>query len=259
MSKAFNKKLNEIVSDYKKDSNETKVLSELKKLIMSHKSERYITVLYSKAKKEFKKHSKDQTFLKKISPPTELTQRVLSENVTRRDNQTMMQVDRDMLVEIAKFKSGRNSTQLAIWIMMVSGRRVSEVANGKFVVKKGSKNIFFKGMLKKRTDVQGEHELFLLTSKTTFRKVYQKFKQMMKGRSSATLNDTVNKKLKSMFGPEMRSHKLRGIYANYIIKFHNPENLKPNTVIMNALGHSTTTTSLSYTGFELNFDKPVKF
>ena len=129
-------------------------------------------------------------------------------------------------------KNGKNATELAIYLMLVSGRRISEISDKslKFSKKKGDNKIYISGLLKRKEGQGGEFGFPILTSVSVFTKTYRKFIQMMKGRSDSTLNNTVNRKLKSMFGDEFRSHKMRVIYANYIFKFNNPENLKINTV-----------------------------
>lgn len=247
------------------DTNKEQTLSQIKSIMDSNNfSDRTITVYYSQIKNMFKKVSGDKDFLNKIKPDDELTKSVLEKNLLIKNDRREINVPQQMLEDINVFgtqiKGKEKVIELVIWLMLMSGRRISEIYDGTFYVKKGEKGIFFKGIKKTKGKKEEEEiKLKLLCNKTKFIRNYKIFKRIVKGRKLLSINQSTNRKIKQLWGEQFSSHSMRGIYINYLYKFRNPDKLKKNTYIMKYLNHEVVETSMNYTQYDLNNNHEVNF
>ena len=251
------KKLQKEVDVIKKDFDENKpqeTLDKIKKLFGGKFSNRTISTRYSLIKKEFKEITKNKDFLNKIKPLEEITKNLIEKNKTIRDNKKMFNVSKEIIEKILNLKNSVNPYDLAIFLLFVSGRRSNEILNSKFLNEKKNKLIKMEG-ISKRTDINN-FEFIPLVNKTSFFKIYKKFKKFNLNKD--TFPRLLSLRIKKMLGNEFHPHMLRGIYASYLFKFKNPKELKINTFIQHVLGHSSIDSSLSYTGYDIVFDKPIK-
>lgn len=259
MKKELTKQMLKIRDNYDEKKQE-EILKEINDLIMKQNfSERTITVYFSQTKNLFKQTISNDTFLKKIRPADDITNKVLKENNIKRNERTMKTIRQGMIEQIISFSDSYNASKLLIYLMLVSGRRIGEVINGKFYLKKNEKNIMFKGILKKKEDKNTEYKILLLTTKSKFIKSYKKFKLLTYNRKLLSLNQTTNAKIKELFGDEYSSHTMRGIYANYLFKFHNTQKLTINPFLQMVLKHDVVETSLNYTHYDFDFNEKLKF
>lgn len=266
MKKEVQQKINQLAKELK-ESNKEETLKKIKTTLESNGfSERSLTKYYSETKKLFKEYTKDQEFLKEIRPSPELTERIINLNKTVRDNRPMKVINKDFLLKVKSMKNNKGQSKsntinrLLIYLIFVSGRRVSEIIEGTFYTKKNNKDIFFKGIKKKKggKDRDTEFELKLLTSKSSFIKCYKLFKELTKGKTTKSLTITVNNYIKRNFGESFTSHTFRGVYGNYLFKFFNPDNLVINQYLRKVLKHDVIETSLNYTAYKIDIDKPIK-
>lgn len=260
MNKQTKGEIKQLVEDFK-EGLEEETLNKIKE-IMSKKnfSDRTITSYYSFIKNDFKKVSNNETFLKNIRPDDEITRSVLKKNIDVKNDRKMIEISESMLERISLYKDSSKAIELGIWLMLMCGRRISEITEGLFYTKKGTKKIFFKGIKKRKSGPSDEEfELHLLCCKTLFIRNYKLFKKLTLGRTTLSLNQSINRKIKDEYGPQFSSHSMRGIYVNYLFTFGNADNKKINTFIRDMLKHEVVETSMNYTQYKLMFSKKIKF
>lgn len=145
--------------------------------------------------------------------------------------------------------------ELGFALMLTSGRRMSEIFNGRSVFKKGSNanSSLFTGQLK--TDVKGEYEIPLLCTFELFSEGLKTLRQKQ-GNLSELTNDDINTKYSSnlnkalktkLFFPGSTNHDCRRFYIQAIWKGYKYEKQYTfNAVAMHFLGHSDLQESLNY-------------
>lgn len=260
MNKETKGEIKQLVKDFKKGQEE-ETLKKIKEIMSKKKfSDRTITSYYSFIKNDFKKVSDNEDFLKNIRPDDEITRSVLKKNLEIKNDRKMIDISEGMLEKISLYKDSQKAIDLVIWLMLMCGRRISEITEGTFYTKKGTKKIFFKGIKKKKTGPSDEEfELHLLCNKTLFIRNYKLFKKITVGRTTLSINQSANRKIKEEFGSQFSSHSMRGIYVNYLFMFGNSEKKKINTFIRDMLKHDIVETSMNYTQYNLTFKKKIKF
>jgi integrase len=218
---------------------------------------RTITIRFSAIKAIVSKFYNDEVLLSKIRPPTLLTNEVIKENKKVRDEKKRYTINEDIF---NKFKSLKDSTDvydLAIYLLLMTGRRISELLTAKFYTKKNNPNIFINGIKKKRTDNIIDCEFTPLISKTRVIKKIKEFKKKSKNINKDTFKRTLLRKIKKKISESVHTHMLRGFYVTYLYKFRNNTNDKINTFIMNKLCHDTVDSSFNYTGYNIVFNEDI--
>ena len=236
------------------NKNKEKIIKDIHKLIESKKySERTQTVNYSKIKKIFKQHTKDEDFLKQIKPKNNITEKILKENIERRNTKKRNIINKELIEKVLNLYNSNNIFELAIFLLLTSGRRTTELIESKITNKKKSKNLII-DKVKKRTDNKENIELQVLVPKTTFMKVLNEFKKRYKYTNKHTFVRTLNRKIKRLLGNDIHAHTLRKIYANYLYQFRNRQNLAINPFIQNVLSQMHVSSSLAYADTKIDFD-----
>lgn len=241
------------------ETNKEQTLKTIKEKIESQGySNRSLTINYSLIKKIFKDYTTDQTFLSKIKPDDEITKSVIKENQEVKETRPMKPVNKDIIETLKTYKKSDKLHPLLTWLLFVSGRRISEILEGTFFTKPRNKNLFFKGIKKKKTDDDETYELKLISTKTAFLKNYKKMLKLKGNRSNETVIRQNSRFIKKNLGEDFNNHSLRGIYANYLFKFNNPDELRFNTFIKNVLKHDIVETSLNYSGYNIKQNKKIR-
>lgn len=239
------------------DSNKNETLSKIKDIVLNDSPKnRTISTRYSIIKKQFKEITDDQDYLKLIRPEDSITKSLIELNAKIRDEQKQIIISEETINKLKGLENTDDVFELAIYLLFITGRRVSEILSSSFSNIKKSKNIKIDGV-KKRTDDGNDCEFPPLVSKTKFFKLYKKFMKILKFNNKNTFHRTLNRKLKKILGKTYKPHHLRGIYVTYLFKFRNTENMKINTFIKENLCHQSTNSSLSYTGYRMDFNKDI--
>lgn len=254
LSKKIKERLNKLGQELT-NNNKKKTLEEIKNILDNKKNSiRTLSVNYSLAKRLMKEYTKDKEFLKQIKPNDSITKTILKQNENKLNESKMTVITKEFIEKILSFNGSNDLFKLALYLLLTSGRRVSELVDSKFTGKNGSKKITISN-IRKRSDKNQNLEIPLLVSKTTFIKNLRKFKQRYKYSNHKTFQRTLLRHTKKLLGENIHPHVLRKIYANYLFKFRNPSNLTINPFIKDVLQQQSLSSSFFYTNVKLDFDK----
>ncbi len=218
-------------------------------IMVSKPSDRTQSVRFSQIKKYFRENTPaNPEFLAQIKPADELTKKLIEINAKTRDSAKVVEIPLETINKLKALKTSTDPLTLAIYLLFASGRRSAELINAKFSQsdKKGMVNI--NGLVKTRgKDMTGS--FVPIGTPSNFLKLIRKFQASKP--NPGTFNRLVGIRLKRLLGPDWHPHNLRGAYATYLFKHHNPKGLKINTFLQQALNHSSVISSLSYTGYSI--------
>lgn len=233
------------------NKNHAAVLAKIKRLVMGdNPSMRTITIRFSLIKKIFKKHTHDADFLAKIKPDPRITEKVVTQNKTRRDTAKRRRITYSQVHTLMGFKDSNDVYELAMFLLFVSGRRVRELFVAHFIDDKKSNRIKANGLLKRSDKV--ECQFRPIGKKSDFFSALSKFRAMAKKMTFDAFSRGLNRKIKRVFNDDtIHPHSLRGMYITYLFKHHNDENMAINPFIQRHLCHQNINSSLSYIQYTL--------
>lgn len=218
-------------------------------------TDRTITVRYSLIKKKFREVTNDEAFLKRIRPATTLTNKVLKKNLETRDAKQMITVTKKHINTINSFKTAQHPHQLLVFLLFVSGRRTSEILNGKFrAVRNKPYTVQTHDLVKSRHKLSCRFDT--LVPRKVFAKELKRFHKIMKdGKwSYKAVTVGISKVIKRKLGKEFHAHNLRSMYAAWMFKFRNTKNECINPFVKRVLCHVSIDSSLSYTSMRISPD-----
>jgi integrase len=251
LSKQNEIEINILIKKYTK-KNQNAILKKIHVIATKDKPmPRTLSSRYSIIKKKFRQKTNDEKFLSNIKPDIKITEYVIKENNKVRDNRRVKSVDKDTLNIIKSFGDSDNLYELAIYLLFVSGRRTSELLESTYINSPKSKYIIIKGIKKRKT--KNENGYFIpIIKKKKFMILINKFKKLIKPYkfSVNTFSRQLNRILKKNVDVSLHPHSLRGLYANYMFNFYNPDKLKINTFIKGVLLHQNINSSMSYTQYQ---------
>lgn len=254
-SKTHEKQIRKLASKPNKES----INSILKIVNADDPSERSLLVRYSVARKILQSFTKNKKLLDMMLPPRDLSNKVNKENTIRRDKKKRILIDERFVRKIMGYRNSENVFELCIFLLLITGRRTGEILNARFYNKRAGRDMYIDGVLKRSSKEAANGCHFPpLIRKTKALRLIKKFRKKLADRgkmNEKSFRRDLLRKTKKLLGANVYPHLLRGIYANYLYKFRNDENMKINSFIMEKLCHEGVTTSLNYTGFELLFDK----
>ena len=256
LSKFLTQEVERIITEFVEKDLFEQALDAINKIIIQDKPKpRTISNRYSLFKKEMKKVTDDGEFLAKIKPADELTSKLIEENIKRRDiENTMLDIDEDLINKIISFKNSNDPHILALFLLFCSGRRSSELLEANFSLSENTNFINVKG-LKKTRGLTSTQKFLTICFPEEFLNLLKKFRKLLNNKT--TFNTILNRRIKKFLAPNLNAHNLRGVYAVYLFKFSNPNNVKINQFIKIALNHESIESSLSYTGYKITFDKKI--
>jgi len=256
LSIVLNTKGNKIFNNLKKKKiSNDRAITKLERLIYSgDPTYGTLSVRYSLFKKKFRELGIDKDFLDEFRPPEKLTYQVLKDNKEIRDNRKLFPVSMFQVEKIIDLKESDHLIDLALYLLLVSGRRTNELINAKFFRGKHKKHIKIIGLSKSKIN---SCEFPILISRQRFMKLINYFQNLDVNKN--TFSVLLNRRIKKLLGQKWTAHKLRKVYAKYLYKYNNPDNMKINSFIKNVLCHSTIESSLNYTDVKLNDFRKMKF
>ena len=213
---------------------------------------RTIAQRYTHAKNLFKKYYPKHEFLDKIKPIKSITLSVMDMDKKSRDDRKMIEINDDIMNEIKSWKNSDNIYDKILYLLFVSGRRVSEIIGNKTKFMKYNDHIYVKGLLKKK------HKdgciIYPMIDNNEFMNRYNYIKDYIRksGRSRKAFHDQLYIRVKKKIG--LTIHSLRAIYVLYMYKHYNKNNYQFNEFIRRRLCHDIIESSLSYTKYKLLSD-----
>lgn len=270
INKVLLKEIENVILDGKL-TNEN-ILKKLDKILNSDDVKpRTLSLRYSVAKKIYltKRKDPDIEFSKKIKPDDNITSEIIKVNQEIRDNKRQLLIPAKLIKDIIKLKKSDDLRDIYIYILLISGRRFSDIFDNalpetssdivKYSKDPSNKNNIVVIGLKKRDKSLCKFKA--LTNRSDFFKILKKINiglnsSKLAFRKSLALHiEKLGKRNNLSF--KLTPHMMRGIYAVYIWTFRNDGNFKINTSIQNSLCHVSINSSNSYTGMVMDFKKDL--
>jgi integrase len=201
-----------MLSSLRRNSPESQVRSVIKR-IQYHGGPTKETqvVRLSNIKKYFKKRFPD--FARLVDFPPGLIRDVKRKRAAKLSERENFVVTSDQLADL---KRKDTTVEKAVWALLVSGRRVSELLESGFV--EDGRTVRSKSLKKKRTAKEERFRLLPRVSVREWLAVVKEVRSIYNGIEVNSINRKINRYLKSAIRPDMSAHKLRGIYANLMWK-----------------------------------------
>jgi hypothetical protein len=238
---------------------EDKTIDEVKQLadelaFSNNPTYKTISTRYSLMKKYLREkygNKFSEAELKIIKPIDEITNALLARDVEKRAEKKNITYDDELLDKILDLKDNyKNDYELAIYLQFISGRRVDEIKDPKYIVKTFKNDV--KMNLSKTKD--NEFKLIKLIPNTISAKEFKLKVDQLRNRnndvSSNDWNKRLNKAVKRSVRNDLTSHNLRGLYAGCMFERHNENNKNINGLITEVLNHKTPDASLSYSNYK---------
>ena len=267
MSKKIYDEIDAFLED---DKTEEALKQKIKELVYANKPAiKTISSRYSLIKSYLKKNYEglNDKFLSTIKPPDEITKSLLNESMEKRSAKTNFSFDDADVDKILNLKNSENPQDIAIYLQFISGRRGSEIYQNKndhdiiklSIVKKPDL-IKFSNLHKKSNN---KNEIVSLIPNTLtnkeFKKKYIKLNALLGDISTQDAINRVNKRIKLLFPQKknMSSHRLRGMYAQYMYSNHNEDDQNINGYITKILNHDSPDSSLFYSNYKYQKKKTL--
>lgn len=253
LSKQAKEKVNALLAELEtRNRNKKWILKQIKKIVMvNNPTDRTITVRYSNIKKMFKDANIADNIVRSIKPKKRVTQKVIRENVNRRDEMQQMVISAQTIEKIFLLNESNNFYDLAIYLLFCSGRRTRELFDAEFQRTNKRDRIRIIGV-KKRSDY-GICDFQPICEVDEFFDAYDRFIEMKDEREIkyASFSRQLNREIKRSLKNNLHPHNLRGMYVTYMFKHRNKKRQKINPFIRNNLCHQSLDASLSYTQYVL--------
>lgn len=221
-----------------------------------------IAVRYSCARKLIKDEYPTQyALLGLVVPDKNISDQHRSSIEKRLANRQITEYSAETIDKLYKYGENKSFNSQCCFLMLTSGRRLSEVVLSKFKINNTSDNtIFLENPVKTHTlDYEGLIFNPLINNAEwikRLRKWRSKIENKKANRLVHTITMRIDKWLKTQFPQQkITTHKLRHIYASYLFKFHNSENRTMNSFIGEALGHKSVNNSIHYADTNLDISE----
>jgi integrase len=222
----------------------------------NYSNPRTVTIKSSMTKKYFKNKLTDQYFILNLVPDKDITKKVKELNQTKLKSTKFIKLSKLSIDKMIKdYYLSDDIVKLGAYIFINTGRRMKEILNGSFkTCPREPKCILFKGILKKR--MIKKHDSFIkikvIDNKSKVLRSIRKFNKLLINKNKNSIQNKLQKGFKSLEVPNLSSHLFRVIYANYMFKYNNPENIIYNEFIRQRLNHTGLETSINYSSIEIN-------
>ena len=257
MSKKLLNKLHSYITDEKpKEEELLKFINEM--AYSNDAADRTITTRFSKFKRHIKElHPEyDDEFLRKVSPPRELTLKVIERNKEKRNGKKLVEFDQDIVDKLYSWKDDPSPLKKMAFLQFVSGRRVSETFDNEIGTnpRKNDKSVKMKLDKKSDNDKDKFFQFELIKDAPITNKEWRKMlidtRKALVGVDKAVYSQRVNKILKRDLRDDISSHDLRSMYAVYRFNKENPEKQNLTGHIARILNHGDTSDSgIAYSNF----------
>jgi hypothetical protein len=217
---------------------------------------RTLTNKLSLTKKYLEKNGYDKKFLNNIYPGKEITRATIKQNEEKLESTKMIEIPKSFVDDTIKLYSKSTVyTRLAVYLLLSSGRRIQEIINGTFKEDSNNKNNVLIDSLLKRRNVGDKYtnSIRIIGDRDTFLSAHNRFKKLTSSISPTTLKHNIQKYIRVEYSNIgiPTSHFFRVLYANYLFKYYNTDNLIYNVYIKNILNHLSLTPSINYTSIKV--------
>ena len=257
MSKKLIAKLHTYIIDERPEEEELlKFITEL--AYSNEPADRTITTRFS----QFKKHVRElhpeykDDFLRKISPPRDLTLKVIETNKRKRNGKKLIEFDQGIVDKLYSWKEDDSPLKRMAFLQFVSGRRVSETFDNEIGTnpRKNDKMVKMK-LDKKSGDDRDKYFTFELVKDSPitnkeWKKMLTETRKALVGVDKSVYAQRVNKIIKRDLRNDLSSHDLRSMYAVYRFNTENDQKQNLTGFISKILNHGDTSDSgIAYSNF----------
>lgn len=245
-----------MIDKYLEDDYEfDELLQLLDEIVMSNNpTDKTIASRYSTLKKYLRENHGEkfsETDLKKVRPDPSITNAILERDAEMKSHKKNIIFNDELINKILGLRDNyKNDYELAIYLQFISGRRIDEIKDAKYIAKSYKDNL--KMMLSKNKS--DDFFNVRLIPDTLVPKDFKKKLDILRSRNNdITENDwnkRLNKYIKKIVRKDLTSHNLRGLYATYMYNNFNPEERNINGFISDVLNHKTDDASLSYSNYK---------
>ena len=257
MSKKLLSKLHNYITDQKPKEDELlKFINEL--AYSNDAADRTITTRFSKFKRHIRENHPEYSddFLRKVSPPRELTLKVIETNKEKRNGKKLVEFNQDMVDKLYSWKDDPSPLKKMAFLQFVSGRRVSETFDNEIGAnpRKNDKSVKMKLDKKSNQDKDKYFTFELIKDSPITNKEWRKMlidtRKALVGVDKSVYSQRVNKILKRDLRDDISSHDLRSMYAVYRFNKENEDKQNLTGFISSILNHGPTSESgIAYSNF----------
>ena len=271
MSKRIYSSINKFLIENEEDFNMDQFLKLLNKIIVKDPispADKTIATRYSLVKKflrdKFASYFSEDD-LRNIRPSSDVINRIINKDKINRENKTDILFTESDIEKILNLENSKNLFDKFIYLQFISGRRVAEIKEPKYLMKlsRGNQNSIKMNLAKKNVDNRETLFLVNLTPDTLsgkeFRNEVNKVRMITEDISTSDHTKRLNSKIRKLFpGKNFHSHTLRGLSAVWNYEKNNPNNLSRNPYIMKYLNQDVLDSSMFYSNYKLVDEKKEK-
>lgn len=197
--------------------------------------------------------------LKDLKPGDETIKKVKELDETSRATRNNIIINRDVIDKIKKVKD-KGLSGMILYAIYSSGRRLNEIINSKFSVKKytnSNNKVVFSSLSKQKKPTKAVVEL--LPDTYTAREFIDSIKNIRKMAGNENIYDInrkVNRFSRKNIGSSFTSHTLRGVYGYMSWYLINKQKQNINGYLSSVLNHDSYDTSLNYSKYIMKLDEP---
>ncbi len=270
MSKRIYSSINKFLIENEEDFNMDQFLKLLNKIIVKDPispADKTIATRYSLVKKflrdKFPSYFSEDD-LRNIRPSSEVIDRIINKDKIKKENKTDINFTESDIEKILNLENSKNLFDKFIYLQFISGRRVAEIKEPKYLMRlsRGNLNSIKMNLAKKNVDNRDTLFLVNLTPDTLsgkeFRNEVNKVRMITEDISTSDHTKRLNSKIRKLFpGKNFHSHTLRGLSAVWNYEINNPNNLSRNCFIMKYLNQDVLDSSIFYSNYKLIHEKKI--
>lgn len=216
---------------------------------------RTLTAKLSTAKKYFANNGYDKRFLIHLYPEKKISNEVRKQNDLVLEKTRFIEIKKSYVDNIIDNYSNEQVDyhKLAIYLLLASGRRLSEILSSEFEIDENEKhNVMVDILLKKRDDAKN-FSIRIIGSRNKFINAMNVFKMLISEIKHLTAQQGIQKYIRDNYTKDglKTSHFFRVLYANYLVKYENPDHILYNIYLKDVLNHNNYLTSINYSSIRV--------
>lgn len=223
--------------------------------INKYKNLRSLTNKLSLTRRYFIENGYTKKYANELFPGKEITRKVKNENDKILENTKIIKIKKSFVDNIINTYNTENNDylKLAVYLLLSSGRRMNEILNSKFTIDENNeKNVLIDVILKKR-DGSKYYSIKIIGNRDTFIKTLKRFNYLTSELRQITIRQNIQDYIRKNYASIglLTSHYFRVLYANYLFKYENPEDILYNVFLKNVLNHASLLSSINYSTIKI--------
>jgi len=216
---------------------------------------RTLTAKLSVAKRFFMENGYDKRFVVHLYPDKNITKQVIKDNQNVLEKTRFIQIKKSYVDNIINnYPNEKNSyLKLSIYLLLSSGRRLSEILSSEYSADPEKRNFVIVDKLLKKRDDSKNFSIRIIGNRNIFLEAMKTFKDLTSEFKPMTIQQGIQKYIRHNYSSVglKTSHFFRVLYANYLVKYENPDNILYNIYLKEALNHNNYLTSINYSSINV--------